>query len=147
MLLDSNPHLLSAKTQDYPLGYLGIMINYIQISINRKISSALFTKIHEDWVKGHWIFICLGSILTNNRSVRRYTIYMFVRLKLRSEIVWHRFFAVPAFIRRFRSYIAARNLFLKTSPNFSSRFWGNTRFWQSPDILRKIRKVRNAPTD
>ena len=30
--------------------------------------------------------------------------------KLRSEIVWHRFFAVPAFIRRFRSYIAVRKL-------------------------------------
>ena len=48
MLLDSNPHLLSAKTQDYPLGYRGIMINFIQISNNRTISSALFTKIHED---------------------------------------------------------------------------------------------------
>ena len=30
--------------------------------------------------------------------------------KLRSEIVWHRFFAVPAFIRNFRSYIAVRKL-------------------------------------
>ena len=48
MLLDSNPHLLNAKTQDYPLGYRGIMINFIQISDNRTISSALFTKIHED---------------------------------------------------------------------------------------------------
>ena len=65
MLLDSNPHLLSAKTQDYPLGYRGIMISFIQISDNRTISSAPFTKIHEDWVKCHWIFICLGSILTN----------------------------------------------------------------------------------
>ena len=32
MLLDSNPHLLSAKTLDYPLGYRGIEINFIQIS-------------------------------------------------------------------------------------------------------------------
>ena len=48
MLLDSNPHLLSAKTQDYPLGYRGIMINFIQISNNITISSSLFTKIHED---------------------------------------------------------------------------------------------------
>ena len=32
MLLDSNPHLLSAKTLDYPLGYRGIVINFIQIS-------------------------------------------------------------------------------------------------------------------
>ena len=67
--------------------------------------------------------------------------------KLRSEIVWHRFFAVPAFICRFRSYIAVRMLFLKTSPNFSSRFRGCACFWQSPDILGKIRKFRNAPTD
>ena len=26
------PHLLSAKTLDYPLGYRGIVINFIQIS-------------------------------------------------------------------------------------------------------------------
>ena len=32
MLLDSNPHLLSAKTLDYPLGYRGIVINFIQTS-------------------------------------------------------------------------------------------------------------------
>ena len=32
MLLDSNPRLLSAKTLDYPLGYWGIVINFIQIS-------------------------------------------------------------------------------------------------------------------
>ena len=32
MLLDSNPHLLRAKTLDYPLGYRGIMNNFIQIS-------------------------------------------------------------------------------------------------------------------
>ena len=30
--------------------------------------------------------------------------------KLRSEIVWHRFFTVPTFIRHFRSHIAARKL-------------------------------------
>ena len=48
MLLDSNQHLLSATTQDYPLGYGGIMIKFIQISNNRLVSSALFTKIHED---------------------------------------------------------------------------------------------------
>ena len=48
MLLDSNLHLLSAKTQDYPLGYRGTMIKFTQISNNRTISSALFTKIHED---------------------------------------------------------------------------------------------------
>ena len=48
MLLDSNPHLLSAKTQDFPLGYRGIMITFIQISYNRTISTALFTKMHED---------------------------------------------------------------------------------------------------
>ena len=68
-------------------------------------------------------------------------------IKLRSEIVWHRFFAVPALIRRFRSYIAVRKLFLNTSPNFSSRFRGSACFWQSPDILRKIRKFVNALTD
>ena len=32
MLLDSNSHLLSAKTLDYPLGYQGIVINFGQIS-------------------------------------------------------------------------------------------------------------------
>ena len=32
MLLDSNPYLLSAKTLDYPLGYRGIVINFVQIS-------------------------------------------------------------------------------------------------------------------
>ena len=47
-LLDSNPHLLSAKTQDYPLDYRGIIINFIQISNNRTITSALFMKIHKD---------------------------------------------------------------------------------------------------
>ena len=67
--------------------------------------------------------------------------------KLRSEIVWHRFFAVPAFMRNFRSYIAVRKLLLETSPNFSSRFRGSACFWQSPDILRKIRNFITAPTD
>ena len=33
-----------------------------------------------------------------------------LKKKLRSEVVWHRFFAVPAFIRHFSSYIAVRNL-------------------------------------
>ena len=37
MLVDSNPHLLSAKTLDYPLGYQGIVINFIQISNCTKI--------------------------------------------------------------------------------------------------------------
>ena len=32
-LLDSNPHLLSAITLDYPLGYLGIVNNFIQIQV------------------------------------------------------------------------------------------------------------------
>ena len=30
--LDSNPHLLSAKTLNYPLGYRGIVIHFFQIS-------------------------------------------------------------------------------------------------------------------
>ena len=64
-----------------------------------------------------------------------------------SEIVWHRFFAVPAFIRHLRSYIAARKFFLKTSPNYSSMFWACARFWQSHDILGKIKKLRSTPTD
>ena len=41
MLLDSNPHLLSAKKLDYPLGYRGIVIDYIQISDYTTIYSAL----------------------------------------------------------------------------------------------------------
>ena len=32
MPLDSNPHLMSAKTLDYPLGYRGIVIQFIEIS-------------------------------------------------------------------------------------------------------------------
>ena len=32
MLVDSNPHLLRAKTLDYPQGYWGSVINFIQIS-------------------------------------------------------------------------------------------------------------------
>ena len=32
MLLDSNPHLLTAKTFDYPLGYQIIVIDVLQIS-------------------------------------------------------------------------------------------------------------------
>ena len=32
VLLDSNPHLFSAKTLDYPLGYPGIVMIFIQIS-------------------------------------------------------------------------------------------------------------------
>ena len=58
--------------------------------------------------------------------------------KLRSEIVWDRLFAAPAFIRRSRSHSAVRKLFLKTSPNFSSMFRGSACFWQSPDIPRKL---------
>ena len=42
MLLDSNPHLSSAKTFDYPLGHGGIVINFIQISNCTTISSAPF---------------------------------------------------------------------------------------------------------
>ena len=53
MLLDSNPHLLSAKTLDYPLGYWEIVINFIQISNCTTILSTPLTKIHEDWVKGY----------------------------------------------------------------------------------------------
>ena len=53
LLLDSNPDLLSAKTLDYPLGYRGIVINFIQISNCTTILRALFTKIHEDRVKCH----------------------------------------------------------------------------------------------
>ena len=48
MLLDSNPHLFSAKLQDCPLDYRGILIKFIQISNNRTISSELFTKFQED---------------------------------------------------------------------------------------------------
>ena len=60
----------------------------------------------------------LGTMCEDCFSIRNET-------KLRSEIVWHRFFVVPAFIRRFRSCIAVRKLFLKTSPNFYSRLHGS----------------------
>ena len=42
MLLDSNPHLLSDKTLDYPLSHRGIVINFIQICNCTTIFSALF---------------------------------------------------------------------------------------------------------
>ena len=51
------------------------------------------------------------------------------RIKLLSEIVWHRFFAVPAFIRDFRSYIAVRKFLVKASPNFSNRFCARASCW------------------
>ena len=65
--------------------------------------------------------------------------------KLNSEIVWHRFFSVPAFICRFRSRIAVRKFFLKASPYFSSRFHGSLYFWQSPDILGKTHNSETRP--
>ena len=68
-------------------------------------------------------------------------------IKLRSEIVWHWFFAVPAFICHFMSYIPVRKLLVYTSTNFSSRFCACASFWQSPDILGKIKKLRNMPAD
>ena len=33
MLQDSNPHLLSVKTLDHPLGYRGIVTNFFQIIV------------------------------------------------------------------------------------------------------------------
>ena len=42
MLLDSNSHLLSAKTLDFPLGYQGIEINFVHISNCTTIESELF---------------------------------------------------------------------------------------------------------
>ena len=93
-----------------------------------------------------WFDICFGRWLTDRKRLHlnevdyppyrttNYRVSCTWASKLRSEIVWHRF---PAFIRRLMSYIAVRKLFLKTSPNFSSRFRGSACFWQSPDILKK----------
>ena len=58
--------------------------------------------------------------------------------------MWHRFFAVPAFIRRFRSCIAARKLFLKTSTNISSRFHGSLCGWQRPEASSIMRALSGA---
>ena len=46
MLLDSNPHLLSAKTQGYPLGYRGIIISFRLVIIEQSQAHFLrrFTK-------------------------------------------------------------------------------------------------------
>ena len=85
------PTSFECLTQDYPLGYRGIMINFIQISNDRTISSTLFTKIHEDWVKGHCIFICLGSILTNNTGKCIYWKHVVVaqhRWAFKTDICW-----------------------------------------------------------
>ena len=48
-LLDSNPHLLSAK--DGLLGYRGIVFSFSFICAT--ILKTYFTKISEDWKKGH----------------------------------------------------------------------------------------------
>ena len=51
-LLDSNPHLLSAK--DSLLGYRGIVFFFHSyISNCATILKTYFTKISEDWKKGH----------------------------------------------------------------------------------------------
>ena len=44
MLLDSNPFLLSANKLDYPLGYVGVVINFIQVRLSNctAISSVPF---------------------------------------------------------------------------------------------------------
>ena len=55
--------------------------------------------------------------------------------------------ALSMHICRFRFCISVRKLLSKTSPNFSSRFHGTVCVWQSPDILGKFTKFRNAPTD
>ena len=46
MLLDSNPHPLSAKTQGYPLGYRGIIISFRLVIIEQSQAHFLrrFTK-------------------------------------------------------------------------------------------------------
>ena len=80
----------------------------------------------------------MGAVLSGS------TLFVREASKLRSEIVWHRFFAVPAFICRFRSYIAMRKLFLKTSHNFSSRFRACACVWLSSDIFEKS---RNTPAN
>ena len=67
--------------------------------------------------------------------------------KLRSEIVWRRFFAVSAFMLHFRSNIAVRKLLVLASPYFSSRFCACVSFWQGPNILGNIMKLRNTPAD
>ena len=88
-------------------------------------------------VKKYPLILCMLGIYVTGGEGTYFFCCGSVTIKLRSEIVWHRFFAVPAFMRRFRYYIAVRKLFLKTSPNFSSRFRDSACFWQRPDILRK----------
>ena len=138
--------------------YLLVRHSYQQMRIGRKLlirtashqpSSLSFNIIYESLSFG-LITISRRTVLLIKITFLKYLAfksYSINRLKLHSEIVWHRFFTVSAFIRRFRSYIAVRKLFLKTSPNVSSRFRGCGCFWQGPDILRKIRKFINASTD
>ena len=51
-----------------------------------------------------------GGRVSCNRDPYKKNLILGSLAKLRSEIVWHRIFAVPAFICHFRSYIAVRKL-------------------------------------
>ena len=62
--------------------------------------------------------------------------------------MWHRFFAVPAFICHFRSYITVRKLLVYTSPNFSSRFCGCMSFYlgKNQEIKKRANRLRQFDT-
>ena len=49
---DSNPHIWFLRTQSYPLCYLGIVDNLIQIVVNN-IIKRIFYEESRRWVKGH----------------------------------------------------------------------------------------------
>ena len=48
---DSNPHIWFLRTQSYPLCYLGIVDNLIQIIVNN--IKCIFYEESRRWVKGH----------------------------------------------------------------------------------------------
>ena len=75
MLLDSNTHLLSAKTQEYPLGYRGIIINFIQISYYRTISSALFYEDSRRLSK-RTLNIHMSRVNFDKQVLKRYSDYV-----------------------------------------------------------------------
>ena len=116
------------------------MIKFIQMCNNTTISSALFTKIHEDWVKGHWIFICLRSILTNNTrnnslcwpnglSCRNVPRLCPVNFKLRA-VLTSLYDVQISWWWITRTYIVAsivfQDFFFATSPPPPPPFWKNT---------------------
>ena len=71
-------------------------------------------------------------------SIKNNALYSFKNIC--SEMMYHRFFAIPVFQSHFRSCNTTRKLFVLTSANFSSRFHVCTIFWKGSGLLAKLTK-------